>query len=104
MQQLLGQASAREIAPDYVANLVSAFPGGELLATTSIPQSLVEPLSERETAILRLMAANLSHREIAEELHLSVNTVKWYSTHIYSKLGVHRRADAVSRGRELGIL
>jgi LuxR family maltose regulon positive regulatory protein len=50
------------------------------------------------------MAANLSHREIAEELHLSVNTIKWYSTHIYSKLGVHRRGEAVARARELGIL
>ena len=50
------------------------------------------------------MAANLTHREIAEELYLSVNTVKWYSTHIYGKLGVHRRADAVARAQELTIV
>ena len=71
---------------------------------TPAPQPRADALSGRELAILRLMAANLSHREIAEELYLSVNTVKWYSTHIYGKLGVHRQADAVARARELGIL
>jgi LuxR family maltose regulon positive regulatory protein len=55
-------------------------------------------------SILRLMAAGLSHPDIAGELHLSANTIKWYSSQIYSKLGVHRRAHAVSRARELHIL
>jgi LuxR family maltose regulon positive regulatory protein len=112
MQVLLRQAANRGLAQGYVSKLLAAFPADELDETpsplppagTPAQQPLVEPLTEREMAILRLMAADLSNREIADELYLSVNTVKWYSTHIYGKLGVHRRADAVSRGRELGIL
>jgi LuxR family maltose regulon positive regulatory protein len=111
MQQLLKQAAARGLAADYLSNLLAAFSGEEPGETpspprpsTPTPQPLVEPLTERETAILRLMAANLSHREIAEELYLSANTIKWYSTHIYGKLGVHRRAEAVARAQELNII
>lgn len=63
-----------------------------------------KPLTEREIAILRLMAANLSNREIANELYLSINTIKWYSTIIYGKLGVNKRARAVACARELGII
>ena len=55
-------------------------------------------------AILRYMASRLSNREIADELHLSVNTVKWYARNIYGKLGVGKRREAVSRARELRIL
>lgn len=111
MQGLLRQVAARGLAADYVSKLLAAFSAEEPGETpsppppgTPTPQPLVEPLTERETAILRLMAANLSHREIAEELYLSANTVKWYSTHIYSKLGVNRRADAVARAQELNIV
>ena len=67
-------------------------------------QNLVEPLKERELSVLRLMAAGLSNREIAEELHLSINTVKWYTSHIYGKLDVKKRAEAVDRAHDLGIL
>ena len=65
---------------------------------------MVESLNERELSILRLMAAGLSNREIADELYLSVNTIKWYSSQIYGKLGVRRRTEAVDRAHELGIL
>jgi LuxR family maltose regulon positive regulatory protein len=50
------------------------------------------------------MAARLSNQEIAVELYLSVNTVKWYARNIYSKLGVGNRREAVVKARELGIL
>jgi LuxR family maltose regulon positive regulatory protein len=111
MRQLLQQAAAHGLAADYVSKLLGAFSGQEPGETpfppppgAPTPQPLAEPLTEREVAILRLMAANLSHREVAQELYLSVNTVKWHSTHIYSKLGVHRRGEAVTRAQELGIL
>jgi LuxR family maltose regulon positive regulatory protein len=109
MQHLLKLAVERGAAPGYVSRLLAAFPGneGELNSVEPLEaarQSLVEPLTDQERSILRLMAAGLSHREIASELYLSINTVKWHTTHIYSKLGVHRRAHAVSRARELNIL
>jgi LuxR family maltose regulon positive regulatory protein len=65
---------------------------------------LAEPLSERELAVLRLMAAGLGNRAIGERLYLSVNTVRWYASQIFGKLGVAGRGAAVARGRELGLV
>lgn len=108
MQGLLTIALGQEITPGYVANLLAAFPakagGMTKNRGDAAHQPLVEPLTDQELSILRLMAAGLSHHEIATELYLSLNTVKWHSTHIYGKLGVHRRAHAVARARELSIL
>jgi LuxR family maltose regulon positive regulatory protein len=61
-------------------------------------------LSERELAVLRLLASKLSQREIAGELYVSFNTVKTHTRAIFRKLGVDSRADAVDRARELGLL
>jgi len=65
---------------------------------------LAEPLSEREKAILQLMAAGLSNREIAYRLDLALGTVKNYVTTILQKLGVRDRTQAALRARELGLL
>lgn len=67
-------------------------------------QPLVEPLTSREMDILSHLAENRSNREIADELVLSLNTVKWYARQIYGKLGVKNRRQAVIRARELGLL
>ena len=61
-------------------------------------------LSERELAVLRLLATDLSQREIGAELFVSFNTVKSHTRTVFRKLGVTSRADAVARGRELGLL
>jgi LuxR family maltose regulon positive regulatory protein len=61
-------------------------------------------LSERELTLLRLLASELSQREIGSELFISLNTVKGHVRSIFRKLGVNSRADAVARGRELGLL
>ncbi len=66
--------------------------------------SLADPLTEREVAVLRLLQGTLSLREIAQELHLSANTIKTHAQAIYRKLGVSTRHDAVARGREVGRL
>ena len=71
-------------------------------ATETAP--LQEDLSESELRVLRYLPSNLSASEIASELILSVYTVKTHTRHIYAKLGVHRRTEAVERARELGIL
>ncbi len=91
--------------------LLAAFPTGPL-PIRDVPMSqrpplttsLVEPLTDRETQILRLMAARLSYREIADELYLSVNTIKWYAKSIYGKLGVSSKVEAAERARELSII
>jgi LuxR family transcriptional regulator, maltose regulon positive regulatory protein len=63
-----------------------------------------EDLSERELAVLRLLATDLTQREIGQELYVSFNTVKTHVKSIYRKLDVARRPDAVSRARELRLL
>ena len=59
--------------------------------------AIYESLTERELDILRLIADGRSNREIADNLFLSVNTVRWYNKQIYSKMDVHSRTDVVAR-------
>jgi LuxR family maltose regulon positive regulatory protein len=66
--------------------------------------ALQTDLSESELRVLRYLPSNLSAPEIASELYLSTSTVKTHLLHIYTKLEVHRRTEAVERGRELGLL
>jgi LuxR family maltose regulon positive regulatory protein len=66
--------------------------------------ALAEALTDRELSVLRFLPGPLSQREIGQQLFLSVNTVKGYSKSLYRKLGVASRADAVQRGRELGLI
>jgi LuxR family maltose regulon positive regulatory protein len=61
-------------------------------------------LSERELTVLKLLASELSQREIGSELYISLNTVKGHARSIFRKLGVATRADAVARARELGLI
>ncbi len=68
------------------------------------PPRLREPLSHAETRVLRYLPTKLSVPEIADQLYLSVNTVKTHMRHLYDKLGVHRRHEAVERARVLGLL
>jgi len=63
-----------------------------------------EPLTPGETRVLRYLASNLSAREIAGELYLSLNTVKTHQRHVYRKLDVRSRSQAVERARALGLL
>ena len=65
---------------------------------------LIEPLSQGEIRVLRYLPTNLSAREIARELSVSLNTIRTHSRHIFAKLGVHRRTEAVTRARALGLL
>ena len=65
---------------------------------------LVEPLSEREAAVLRFLPTMMSNQEIASELFVSVNTVKTHLKAIYRKLDVPDRREAVRRARELELL
>ena len=86
----------------YTDRLLNAFPA----ASVSNPHqaSIADPLTEREVVVLRLMAAGLSSRDIADRNTVSINTVKSQVRSIYGKLGAHTRKDAVSAGRNLGLL
>jgi LuxR family maltose regulon positive regulatory protein len=103
MARLLRRALAGGIAPGYVSRLLAAF--GESLSTASpAAQALVEPLTEREMEVLRLIAGGLSNREIARQLVVAVSTVKTHINHVYGKLEVKNRTQAVARARTLGLL
>jgi LuxR family transcriptional regulator, maltose regulon positive regulatory protein len=62
------------------------------------------PLTHSETRVLRYLPTHLTASEIAGELYVSVSTVKTHMSHLYAKLGSHRRAEAVDRARALGLL
>ncbi|MCE7990108.1 MAG: DNA-binding response regulator [Caldilinea sp. CFX5] len=66
--------------------------------------ALVEPLSERECDVLRLMADDLTYEAIGETLFISLNTVRTHAKNIYSKLNVNRRSQAIARARAVGLL
>lgn len=68
---------------------------------------LREPLDEfkaRELEIINLMATGLSNKNIAEQLFISVETVRWYNKQIYSKLGTSRRTEAIALARQMGLI
>ena len=67
-------------------------------------QALVEPLSERELDVLRLLATDLDGPDIARELVVSLHTVRSHTKNIYAKLGVNNRRAAVRRAQELDLL
>jgi ATP/maltotriose-dependent transcriptional regulator MalT len=67
-------------------------------------QPLVEALTEREQEVLHLIAEGYANQAIAEALTLSLGTIKWYTTQIYSKLAVRGRTQALARARELRLL
>ena len=93
----------------YARNLLAAFYQAEAerpvpLAETAPGEAQIEPLSERELQVLRLVAAGRSNREIADKLVISVRTVKKHVENIHCKLGVSNRTQAAARARELGLL
>jgi DNA-binding NarL/FixJ family response regulator len=68
------------------------------------PEALIEPLSEREEEILRLLAQGLSNKEIALRIHLAEGTVKNYISAILAKIGARDRTQAALRAKELGLI
>ncbi len=106
MEKLLRLAQARSIAPAFVACLLAAFEVRRKHGPAPLPAAelLIEPLSERELEVLRILNGPLSTPEIAEQLVVSANTVRTHIKNIYGKLGVHGRSGAVRRARELALL
>jgi LuxR family maltose regulon positive regulatory protein len=133
MAQLILEAAARGIMPDYTGKLLAAFEaeqpssaGGSPLPTplavlpegrfapagrVSRPERghrdgdpLTEPLSQRELEVLRMFKTELSGPEIARELVIALSTVRTHTKSIYSKLNVNNRRAAVKRAAELNLI
>jgi LuxR family transcriptional regulator, maltose regulon positive regulatory protein len=86
----------------YARKLLAAFPAAK---KTPVPSdALIEPLTERELEVLRLLSLGSKYAEIAEQLVVSVNTVRFHIKGIYTKLNVDKQAKAIERARELGLL
>ncbi len=102
MASLLRAAAKKGIAPSYVRRLLAAVTKTD--DRRPVKQSLIEPLSERELDVLRLLGSDLDGPDIARELIVSLNTVRTHTKNIYAKLGVNNRRAAVRRARELDLL
>ncbi|UCD38255.1 MAG: helix-turn-helix transcriptional regulator [Fidelibacterota bacterium] len=90
-----------QVSPDYVKKLLLALKTKPVIQSDG---SLVEPLSSRELDVLRLMATGLSNSNIAQNLFISLNTVKTHIKNIHSKLHVHTRTQAIAKAKEIGLL
>jgi len=104
---LLQEAARRGVHPEYVGQILAVIgkqPPRELKVPAPGGWLMVEPLSERELEVLRLVAAGLSNREIAASLYLSPGTIKTHVHNIYGKLGVGNRTQAVVRAKELELV
>ena len=101
-------AAARDIPPGYLAALLRAAhpaPGAALpRRPATAPPGLPEPLTDRETDVLRLIAAGKPNQQIARELVVTVDTVKKHVSHLLGKLGAANRTEAVTRARQLGLI
>lgn len=106
MRLLLKRLETRNLRLEgYVSRLLSAYTDTTFQSPISNLQSLlVDPLSERELEVVRLVADGFNNREIAEKLFIGVNTIKTHINNIYRKLDVKSRTQAVARARELGLL
>ena len=101
-------AAARAVPLDYLARLLHAFDQqhtepGSGRATAALP-GLLEPLTAREVEVLGLLGAGKSNPRIAEELVVTVDTVKKHVSHVLDKLGATNRTEAVTRARQLGLI
>jgi LuxR family maltose regulon positive regulatory protein len=90
--------AARPIAPSFVDSILQ-----ETAPVEAVSATLMDPLSEQEVRVLKLLVAGKSNQEIADELVISVGTAKWHVHNVLQKLGVNNRAQAIVRARELGI-
>ena len=102
MARLLRRMLTRSSASDYIRRLLEAL-GEPVKIESPILSKLIDPLSQRELEVLRLIIDGATNKEIADELVLTVNTVKRHISNIFRKLDVSNRAQAIAQARELNI-
>ncbi len=116
MRELLHALAAQSDAPypiprGYIRHLLTVMEAGHEQsgvvagAVPTIPSTtLIEPLNAREREVLAHLAGGLSNQDIARQLVIAPTTVKWHIKHLFAKLGVHSRTQAIARARQLGLL
>jgi LuxR family transcriptional regulator, maltose regulon positive regulatory protein len=116
MRALLGRLAAaqrtqriraRSVPASYLARIGRAFdlkPAEPGTAAAVVPAGLAEPLTSRERQVLGLLAGGQANRDIADELVVTLDTVKRHVSHILAKLGAANRTEAVARARELNLI
>ncbi len=102
IKAILQQALTRNIQSPYVIQLLRAF--SEAAPRSPHTQLLLEPLSERELEVLQCIMKGQSNQAIADHLQVSLNTVKTHMSHIFAKLHVNSRTQAVARAHELQLI
>ncbi|MCL2316264.1 MAG: response regulator transcription factor, partial [Actinomycetia bacterium] len=102
----------KSATPEEITAAIRATAEGRSILAPPVAAALVRKvrtgvtarvLSHRETDVLRLVGMELSNAEIAERLYLEPSTVKTHIEHIYAKLGIGRRPQAVAKAKELGL-
>ena len=103
---LAQEAARRNIAADCAIKLLERIDTEPQLDGPNLPPPslLVDPLSDRELEVLHLMAQDLTYKEMANQIMVSLNTVRTHVKNIYSKLMVHKRSEAVAKAKELNLL
>ena len=102
VRRLLEEAARRGSDSPYARRVLEA--AGDHPATRPAQPGPIEPLSDRELEVLRLLASDLDGPAIARELYVSLNTMRTHTKNIFAKLGVNSRREAVRRAAELGLV
>ena len=102
---LLERSRLAPVFASYIRSILAAFPSAVPQVNSPVkPESIIEPLTERELDVLRLIADGFKYEEIAVKLFISLNTVRTYIKGIYGKLEVNSRSQAVLIARQNQIL
>ena len=113
LEDLVKRNQLGNAKPDHAKRVLDACSGSHpphnegpasVSSTRSGPMALIDPLTDRELDVLRLMAGGLKYKEIASKLFISLNTVRFHVKTIYGKLSVNNRTQAIERARQLQIL
>jgi LuxR family transcriptional regulator, maltose regulon positive regulatory protein len=103
--ELTREAAAGGPHADYAKRLLRLVrTSGGMTGGAEVTQNLVDPLSDRELEVLRLLAVGLKYQEIADRLVVSLNTIRAHTKNIYSKLGVNSAGQAASKAADLGLI
>ena len=101
MMALLSAVSGRAGSSAFLSELRAA--AGSASGRDAPRQTLIEPLSQRELEVLRLLRSDLDGPDLARELHISLNTLRTHTKNIYTKLDVNTRRSAILRADELNL-